>query len=74
LEEEGVLSLGLKFIIRPQPNTLNELMQCYQNFVRLIRIKNQMLGCNGYSINSAPSAVYVPNKNFIPNKILILKG
>ena len=68
LEEEGVLSLGLKFIIRPQPNTLNELMQCYQNFVRLIRIKNQMLGCNGYSINSAPSAVYVPNKNFVPNK------
>jgi len=27
-----------------------------------------MLGCNGYSINSTPSAVYVPNKNFIPNK------
>ncbi len=56
LEEEGVLSLGLKFIIRPQPN---ELMQCYQNFVRLIRIKNQMLGCNGYSISSALSTVYV---------------
>jgi len=66
-EEECVLSLGFKFIIRPPPNTLNELMQCYNNFVRLIRIKNQMLGCNGYLISNSHS-VYVPNKAFVPNK------
>ena len=67
VEEEGILSLGLKFIIRPPPNTLNELMQSYNNFVRLIRIKNQMLGCNGYSLNNSLSS-YIPNKAFVPTK------
>ena len=67
VEEEGILSLGLKFIIRPPPNTLNELMQSYNNFVRLIRIKNQMLGFNGYSLNNSLS-IHIPNKAFVPSK------
>ena len=60
-----MLSLGLKFIIRPPPSTLNELKQSYHNFIRLLRIKNQMLGSN--DCVSSGNTFRVPNKNFTPS-------
>ena len=63
--EIGLLSLGLKFIIRPPPSTLNELKQSYYNFIRLLRIKNQMLGSNDFV--PSDNTFRVPNKNFTPS-------
>jgi hypothetical protein len=67
VQEEAILSLGLKFIIKPPPNLRKETFNSYCNFVRSIRLKNQFLGCNTLLTGVQPS-IRIPNKSFIPSK------
>ena len=67
VQEEAILSLGLKFIIKPPPNLRKEIFNSYSNFVRSIRLKNQFLGCNTLLTGMQPS-IRIPNKSFIPSK------
>jgi hypothetical protein len=60
--EEAILSLGLKFVIRPQPSTDNELLVSFEQFCRTVRLKKQFV----HSDDTFNSTLYVPNKGFVP--------
>ena len=66
VQEEAILSLGLKFIIKPPPNLRKEIFDSYSNFVRSIRLKNQFLGSNTL-VGGQPS-IRIPNRSFVPCK------
>ena len=67
VQEEAILSLGLKFIIKPPPNLRKEILDSYSNFVRSIRLKNQFLGGNTLVAGGQPS-IRIPNRSFVPSK------
>lgn len=66
LQEEAILSLGLKFIIKPPPNSKNEILNSYNSFVRSVRLKNQFLGANASTLSGRP-LLRIPNKSFVPS-------
>jgi hypothetical protein len=63
--EEYVLSLGSKFIFRPQDCTNKEVMQSLSNFERLVRLRSQFLFVEESKCGT-DAAIRVPNPLYEP--------